>query len=218
MSIEGIPTFDNSVTKAVAGNKQSLDQQDFMNLLLKELSYQDPMNPMDNKEFTTQMTQFSSLEKLGNINDTLVDVLAYQQSMQNATVTNMIGKSVKVDGDTVNLNETSEIEFDLAADAQTVKLTIKNADGEIMNLEDLGSLTEGSNKFIWNGEDNNSKQLANGKYTFDIEALDSEGEPVSVITKSKGSVTDIVFEEGLTYLVLDNNRQVFLSDIQSISE
>ena len=55
-----------------------------------------------------------------------------------------------------------------------------------------------------------------GNYTFDVEAFDIEDNPVNVITKSLGRVTDIAFEDGMTYLVLDGNKRVFLSDIESV--
>jgi flagellar basal-body rod modification protein FlgD len=61
MNIPGVTTIDPGASKAVYG-KDTLGQEDFMRLLLKELSHQDPLNPMDSKEFTVQLTQFSSLE------------------------------------------------------------------------------------------------------------------------------------------------------------
>ena len=218
MGIEGITTFDNNASEAVYGKATTLGQEDFMNLLLKELSYQDPMNPMDNKEFTSQLTQFSSLESLSNINDTLKEVLAYQHSMQNATVANLIGKSVKVDGDTTNLNGTADIGYELAGDAATVNVTVRDGQGSVVRVDKLDAKEAGTYNYIWDGEDNQGNQLPDGNYTFEVEAFDGTGEPVETITKSSGKVTNVVFDEGVTSLILDNTRRVYLADIQSIGE
>ena len=129
MDIPGVNSYDGPATKTFG--KQTLDQTDFMNLLMKELQYQDPTNPMDSKEFTVQLTQFSSLEALENMNSTMKDVLAYQQSMQNATVTNLIGKSVKVAGNGAYLNGTAEMDFNLEDDAVSLKIIIKNEAGKV---------------------------------------------------------------------------------------
>ena len=214
MDIPGVNSYDGPATKTFG--KQSLDQTDFMNLLMKELQYQDPTNPMDSKEFTVQLTQFSSLEALENMNSTMKDVLAYQQSMQNATVTNLIGKSVKVSGNGAYLNGTAEMDFNLEDDAVSLKIIIKNEAGKVVRSADLEAQNAGSGSYEWDGKDDLGNEMTMGNYTFDVEALDIEGNPVSTTTKSLGRVTDIAFEDGMTYLVLDGNKRVFLSDIESV--
>jgi flagellar basal-body rod modification protein FlgD len=214
MVIPGVNSYDGPATKTFG--KQTLDQTDFMNLLMKELQYQDPTNPMDSKEFTVQLTQFSSLEALENMNSTMKDVLAFQQSMQNATVTNLIGKSVKVSGNGAYLNGTAEMDFNLDDDAVSAKIIIKNEAGKVVRSQDLEALNAGSGSYVWDGKDDLGEDMPMGNYTFDVEAYDIEGNPVNVTTKSLGRVTDIAFEDGMTYLVLDGNKRVFLSDIESV--
>ncbi len=214
MDIQGVNSYDGPATKTFG--KQSLDQVDFMNLLMKELQYQDPTNPMDSKEFTVQLTQFSSLEALENMNNTMEDVLAYQQSMQNATVTNLIGKSVKVAGNGAYLNGTAEMDFNLEDDAVSLKIIIKNETGKVVRSQDLEAHNAGSGSYVWDGKDDFGNEMTMGNYTFDVEAIDFEGNPVNAITKSLGRVTNIAFDDGMTYLVLDGNKRVFLSDIESV--
>jgi flagellar basal-body rod modification protein FlgD len=198
--------------------KDTLGQEDFMRLLLKELSHQDPLNPMDSKEFTVQLTQFSSLEGIAEINNNLDDLLTYQRSMQNTTVTNMIGKTVEVDGNSTQLNGSAAMSYDLAGDASSVAIQILDNTGKLVRSEALGSQTAGSNYYIWDGKDNLGEQLPDGPYTFEIEALDSQGGFVDVGTNSAGHVTGVQFDDALTYLVLDNARRVNLNDVKSIVE
>ena len=217
MNIPGITNIDFDAKNTATG-KQTLGQEDFMNLLLKELSYQDPLNPMDSKEFTVQMTQFSSLEGINDINKNLNNLLAYQQSMQNATVTNMIGKTVTVQGNSSYLNGIAGMSYDLADDAASVKIIISDASGKVVHAEELGSQEAGGNQYLWDGKDNQGNQLPEGYYAFEIQAQDSAGNPVESETNSSGHVTGVAFRDGLTYLVLNGTRQVYLSDIKSIEE
>ncbi len=227
MEIDGVKSIDlNPQTQGYG--KQTLSQDDFMRLLLEELSHQDPLNPMDSKEFTVQMTQFSTLEGINNmtkslggiddINLNLENLLAYQQSMQNATVTNMIGKTVKMDGSFSHLGETANMNYDLPEDAATVRIVIRNTAGEAVYAEDLGPQTAGSNKHVWDGTDASGEKLDEATYTFDIEARNDSGKLVTAETHSSGHVTGVTYENGLAYLILDNSTRVDVSDVKTIEE
>jgi len=214
MEISGIGSV-GSITKAVEG--QAMDKDDFMTLLLKQLSHQDPLNPMDSAQFTSQLTEFSSLEELSNIKDSLEGVLAYQQSMQNATVANLIDKTVETNGDSFYMQDNAEVGYELGRDAASVIISVYDSSGATVWSGEVGEHMAGVNTFNWNGKDIEGNQLPAGKYTFGIDAKDVSGETVNVSTIEKGLVTGISFEEGLTYLTLDGNRKINLSDIRSIS-
>ncbi len=149
MNIPNIGNINN-ITDPVT--RKTLGKEDFLNLLLKQLSYQDPLNPMDSAEFTVQLTQFSSLEELNNINDTLNEVLLFQQSMQNTTISNLIGKTVKVSGNTTYLNDTADISYELLDEASSVKISIFNESGKLVRSEDIGPQTAGDNSYLWDGK------------------------------------------------------------------
>lgn len=88
---------NNNPTNIVNG--KSLAKDDFLKLLIAQLTHQDPLNPTDSEEFTAQLTQFSSLEELTNINTNLQDILAFQKSQQNAMLPSLIDKAVKTNED-----------------------------------------------------------------------------------------------------------------------
>jgi flagellar basal-body rod modification protein FlgD len=217
MELSGVNSIDVGASNQVFG-KQTLGQEDFMRLLLQELSYQDPLNPMDSKEFTVQLTQFSSLEGINDINGSLGDLLAYQRSMQNTAVTNMIGKTVTVDGSSSYLRGTADMSYDLAGEATSVKIIIRDAIGKVVRSEELGSQPAGVRNYTWDGKNDLGSTLNEGFYTFSVEALNLEGNPVQAETRSSGYVTGIDFDNGLTYVVLDGTKRVYLSDIKSIEE
>lgn len=212
-TIGGISSTSTSTSTQEAG---ALGKDDFLNLLLKQLSYQDPLNPMDSAEFTAQLSQFSSLEELTNINTTLNDVLSFQQSMQNASVANLIGKTVTVDGNAAFLSEDAEINYELSAQAASVEITIYDGSGRVVSSKNIGSQEAGEQRYTWDGKDSAGNQLPEGSYTFQVDAVDISGNPVQAVTSGAGTVTEVVFEEGLTYIVLDGGIKVNLSDIKSI--
>jgi flagellar basal-body rod modification protein FlgD len=216
MDVSTIGDISGTLTGGVT--KNSMGKEDFLKLLLKQLSHQDPLNPMDSTEFTSQLTQFSSLEQLSNIGSTLEDVLSLQQSMNNAQVTNMIGKTVKVEGDSIDLRGLADVNYSLSGDASQVKLSIYDNTDNTVWSGDLGAQTSGSQSFIWDGKDLSGNQLPDGTYSFNIEATDIDGNPVSAATSSSGVVTGIYFEDGLTYLVMNGGSMVNLSQIQLIEE
>jgi flagellar basal-body rod modification protein FlgD len=217
MDISGVASAaDQALTEGKG--KNNLNQEDFLRLLMKELSYQDPLNPMDSKEFTSQLTQFSSLEELGNINKSLEAVLDSQELSQNANAATLIGKSVNVDGNMVYLDGTAEMEFKLADEALDTKIYIADARGEIVRIDDLGLQHAGAGSYIWNGKDGNGNDLSKGVYGFEIQAYNRDGDLVDNITEGKGRVTGVSFNNGIASLVLDQSREVYLSDVKVIEE
>jgi flagellar basal-body rod modification protein FlgD len=75
-----------------------LSKDDFLKLFVTQLRYQNPLDPMNNTEFTSQLAQFSSLEQLQNMNTQMNNLLLSQNSLQNTMISNLIGKQVKISG------------------------------------------------------------------------------------------------------------------------
>ena len=93
-SVTGVENQTNLMT---SNNKSQnvLDKQAFLNLLVTQLKYQDPLNPMENTEFVAQLAQFSSLEQLVNVNDNLQADAVLSQSVNNSLIASLIGNEVK---------------------------------------------------------------------------------------------------------------------------
>lgn len=213
MEISGVSNVSSKI-QTVAG--KTIGKEDFMKLLIKQLSYQDPLNPMDSTQFTSQLTQFSSLEQLSNINSTLNDVLSFQHSMQNASIANLIGRTVSVIGNNTYLDNTADINYQLSRDASSVRISIYDGAGTLIVSREAGSQTEGENSFVWDGKDSLGHQMPAGTYTFEVQAKDPTGNSVAALTNSSGTVTGVDFRDGNTYLVLNGGRNINLSEIQSI--
>jgi len=106
------PSTGSSVQSS---DKAILGKDDFLKLLITQLNYQDPMNPIQSTEFASQLAQFSSVEQLYNINSNLLKSIdasyATNRSITNALVANLIGKRVTVYGDSLRLESEKGVEF-----------------------------------------------------------------------------------------------------------
>ena len=216
MDISAIGGISDSTPNAIGAN--AMGKEDFLNLLLQQLSHQDPLNPMDSTEFTVQLAQFSSLEELSNINSTLNDVLSFQESMQNASVAELIGKTVRVEGNTSYLTDRAEFNYELAGDASSVEISIYDTTGRLVRTEDIASQGAGAQRYVWDGKDNNGNPMSEGYYTFEVNAKDLSGTPVPVLSTASGTVEEVVYENGLTFILLNNGTKINLNDIKSIGE
>lgn len=216
MDVSALSSFNN--IDVAADSKQTLGKEDFLKLLITQLSNQDPLSPLDSTEFTAQLAQFGTLEELNNINTTLSDILGAQQSVQNAAVPNLIGKEVMIPGNTAYLSDSAELGFTLSNSAASVKISIHNESGTLVRTEETGAAAAGSNTYKWDGKNNNGDQLPAGTYAFKVEALDASGNHVETATRTSGTVSGVVYENDITYLMLEGGITAPLGQILSVSE
>lgn len=85
----------NSTASKPSNKKGELGKHDFLALLIAQLKYQDPLNPMEDKEFIGQLTQFSTLEQITNMSSNLEKFLQNQQTQNIASISGMIGLDVR---------------------------------------------------------------------------------------------------------------------------
>lgn len=195
---------------------KTLGKDDFLKLFVAQLRSQNPLNPMDNTEFTAQLAQFSSLEQLSNINTQLHDLLLFQNSLQNTLTNNLIGRRVKIPGNEIYLKENGEISYTLQEDVSKVKISFYDSGGGLVKEVNLGQQTSGEKSYVWDGTDNSGNRLPEGHYQVKVEALDDSGNPVNVSTMVYGTVTGITFDNNITYLIIDNTLKIQLSEIKEI--
>lgn len=215
MAIAEVDSQYNSSQQASL--QKILSKDDFLKLFTMQLRYQNPLNPMNNTEFTAQLAQFSSLEQLQNMNTQISDLLVYQNSLQNTLTSNLIGKKVKISGNEIILKENAEISYTLPEEASKVRISIYDAGGALVKEAELGQQTPGEKSYVWDGNDKNGTHLPEGQYSFAVEAFDASGTPVEVTTTVYGTVTGITFENNITYLVIDGIYRTQLSEIKEIT-
>lgn len=189
-------------TASATQNEADLGKSEFLTLLMAQIKNQDPLNPMENTDFTAQMAQFSSLEQLMSINNALTALQESAASSDNASAMMLIGKEVTAEGRSVEVSDgfASDIAFELPDAASGAVVKIENEYGEVVREIELGSLSPGEHKIQWNGKDDMGIPLENGTYTYSVVAQDPYGDQMEVSTYSKGKVTGVSFEDGVAYI------------------
>ncbi|MFQ5481778.1 MAG: flagellar hook assembly protein FlgD [Nitrospinaceae bacterium] len=200
-----IPATGASQTPASA--QQSLGKDDFLQLLVAQLSAQDPLNPLDSQDFSAQLAQFSSLEQITNVNNTLKEIKVSQEAMTSTSLINLIGKEVDVAGDTFDhLNgKTPRLSYTLPEPADSVLVDIFDATGGLVTTLN-GNGEPGTNLVTWNGLNGQGGAAPEGAYTFAVRAVDVSGQEIEAATFTTGVVTDVLFEEGAVYAVVQGQK------------
>jgi flagellar basal-body rod modification protein FlgD len=196
----------------------TLGKDDFLKLLVAQLSNQDPMNPLEGTEFASQLAQFSSVEQLSNISTSLetntstTSLMA--QAISNSLATTLIGKEIKATGNTIKFDGTTPVDYGytLASAAKTATVRIYDKHGNLVEeIEGAGRL-EGDNKMTWDGK---GGALEAGEYTFKVDAIDEEDASITTSSFTFGTIDGVRFTASGTMFVVDG-VEVPVADILEI--
>jgi flagellar basal-body rod modification protein FlgD len=197
---------------------QDLGKDDFLKLLITQLANQDPMEPMDNEELISQMTQFTSLEQLQNLNESseMSNILA--RSMNNALSTNLIGREIVVRGDTIVVDDGSVQSGSFQApEAGSAEVTITDGSEQVVKTIQLEVEESGLCEINWDGTNQNGDDVVEGEYTFSVTFTDISGVEQTVSSCIAGRVTVVKFEDG-NAVVRVSGRDYYLSNVVEIRE
>lgn len=215
---------ENTITKwdpTAAKGKSTLGKDDFMKLMISQLKYQDPMNPMDGTQFSAQLAQFSSLEQLTNMNDSLKTSIDanYQlaQSVNNTMAATLIGKEVRLGGNSISYSgqENISIGYKLPADSKSVKVSIYDSNGTLVKTLETSGDDAGEHTLTWDFKNTNGTKVAQGDYTFKIEAKSLADEKIDATAYKYGTIDAVRFTEDGTKVVI-GKVEYQLSEISEI--
>lgn len=219
MSVAAVQNQSANSTGATTSSKSGANelQDRFLQLLITQLKNQDPMNPMENAELTSQLAQMSTVEGISNLNSSMAQLLDGFYSTQNLQAASLIGRQVLADGDLVMLAEgQAGGGVNLEASADSVQVKIVDAAGQTVRTLDLGTQDAGIVHFIWDGKDDSGALMADGDYQMSVSAsqggTEVKAEPLSLSTVASVTMNGGAFKLdllGLGQLDLANVQQVF---------
>lgn len=201
-----------------AGN--ALGRDDFMRLLMTQMQAQDPLEPMDNTQFTAQLAQFSSLENLEAMTGSMNNMAVSQAANTSALMVSFIGKTVDVTRPEIVVEGGSAgpVGFTLPQEAASVEITIVDESGKVVRRIDAGQLGEGANEVNWDGLDDDGNPVADGTYTARVEAEDDAGEKIEASMRMGRTVTGVTFNGGVPMLMLEGDSVVSLGEVVEVTE
>jgi flagellar basal-body rod modification protein FlgD len=223
MSVSAIDQIRSTIPSATdtssSDDPSSLDKDDFLQLLVTQMQQQDPLNPQDPTEFMAQLTQYSSLEQMINLNSGMDSLMSMQFLNSQIASANYVGKTAKIDGDAlwVQSGTANKVYIDLPRDSASTTLKIKDASGVTVRTIDLGALGNGETAYVWDGKNDSGAQVADGRYSFEVTSVDGNDTTITPETSFEGRVSAISYENG-NILLRVNGESWDISDMIEISE
>lgn len=187
----------------------------FLTLLTAQLKNQDPLEPMDSGEFTSQLVQFTSVEQSIATNQHLENLVSMAATSSANAAVSYIGKEVTVDSFTSPLiNGEAGWSFTLPEASTENILTVTDKNGSVVYTQ-THELDAGTHTYLWDGRDTNGNQMPNGDYNLVIRSRDASGVMQPQASEFTGIVGAVIFENGQPLLDI-GGKTVRISDVKSI--
>ncbi len=203
---------DTEAISAITGNSRNNNAQqsrvsfgddfdDFLTLLTTQLQNQDPLEPTDTTEFTNQLVLFAGVEQDISQNDNLEKLIGLETSNQAVGALGYIGNEVQAEGNIFVLEEggTAALGYSLADTAQNAAITIFDPAGNVAFVGQVD--TEfGEHTFVWDGKGANGQPVPPGAYTFQVNAVNAEEQPITVKLSTRNAIDGVESDDSGTFL------------------
>ncbi len=191
-------------------------QNRFLSLLVAQLKNQDPLNPLDNAQVTSQMAQLSTVQGIEDMNKSLAALAASMGANQMGQAASLIGRGVLVPGNTVSPSQLEDVMgFELSRSADSVNIDILDSSGNVVRHLDLGPRDTGVNVLAWDGLTGSGAAAPAGEYTFKVNAVQG-GQAVSSTALNLGVVNSVSQNSQGVQLNLAGNKSVGYAEIRQI--
>jgi flagellar basal-body rod modification protein FlgD len=178
----------------------------FLKMLVAQMQNQDPLNPMDSAQVTSQMAQISTVQGVETLNTTVTGLNAQFTQMQTLQGAALVGKDVATEGNAVRVNSTTgkgDGGFELANAATSVKVDVVNSAGQTIDTIDLGTQDPGRHSFSFDVPADQQGQAL----TFKVTAVNKDT-AVDTMSLAYNSVSAVSTLNGNLAIELDNGQRV----------
>ncbi|MDX9875344.1 MAG: flagellar hook assembly protein FlgD [Spongiibacteraceae bacterium] len=162
---------------------QELGKDAFLELMITQMQNQNPLEPQTNADFVAQLAQFSSVEGITNLSQTVAGLATGFQSSQALQASAMVGRTVKIPTNVATLPEGGDVKGTIEVPYSTagLRLNVYDEMGVLVYQDDLGSHNPGDVSFSWDGKRADGTTLPAGRYEFEVIA-NNNGEPEQLQT------------------------------------
>jgi flagellar basal-body rod modification protein FlgD len=215
--ISDIPVYDpTKAPEASTSNGTSAkDQsQNFLKMLTVQLQNQDPLNPMDNAAMTAQLAALNQVDGINKLNTSVNSLVAQMQSANFMNLASSVGKTALSAGSKAYFTgDPVSMAAKLEESTSSLKALIRDNNGQIVNQFDFGATAAGVTDFIWDGANDAGQQVAQGMYTLELTATDSQGK-LSYPDSYVGAMVASIGQDGSDLKVgLSDGRNILSTDI-----
>ena len=193
--------------------KTALKKDDFLKLLIAQIKNQDPVEPINPKEFTEQLTALAQLEQSYNFTDTLKQFGNVITSLNKTNIISLLGKKVKVEDGVISSDGSVTAEYTLPQNAELVKVQIVDDSGNVVKEMEIPGQLAGNYTISWDGKDNYGNRLS-GVYEAKVIAYNNGKIIDGVKVYSVGTVNAVdLKKESITF----GNVEVPVSSIVAVT-
>ncbi|TDQ67278.1 flagellar basal-body rod modification protein FlgD [Maritalea mobilis] len=187
----------------------------FLSILTTQLKNQNPLDPLDTNQFTSQMVEFTGVEQQLKTNEYLEALINANQQNFASQAVSYIGKEVTAFSNQASLeNSEAKWTYGMTQDAEEANITIKNSAGAVVFTEKT-KLESGEHDYTWDGIANDGSIAPDGKYSIHIEATNADGGKIDLYTMTAGMVETVDFAGSEPILVV-NGTKVEMSAVAKI--
>ncbi len=211
-------SLQNSLSRPAQGGKDKLDKDDFLKLMMAQMTHQDPLKPTDSEGMMNQLTSMGSLEQLINVNKQLGELGKTQGDLSRSNAYAFLDKDVTVKGGAARVSSgtAGDLRYQMPREADAVRVSIVDAGGTAIRTLDLGGQRSGSHVVAWDGKDKDGDRVLDGVYHYTVAAKTKDAEPVPVETFMTGKVSGVRFDNGRPFLKV-NGEEVDAREIIELS-
>lgn len=197
--------------------KKKLGMEDYMNIMIRQLQYQDPFHPMDNRKFASQLAQFSQLDQLVHMNKKMDGMSDQGKVADSLQMVGFLGREVFLRGNRFvkDPREAASLVFRLEQPARNSEVFIYGAKHQLVRTLKAGAMEAGDQHIAWDGLTNSGTMAPKGNYSFEVVARDARNRPVAASPLRTGVVTGVVFSDKKPLLEV-NGEKVELSQITHV--
>jgi flagellar basal-body rod modification protein FlgD len=213
IDLSNLGTTVGSTTATTTNNAtdSQASQDRFLKLLVAQLNNQDPLNPMDNAQMTTQMAQINTVSGIQQLNDTLKSMADQYSAMQSMQGTSLIGREALVEGSTLTFDgETAKGAIALDKAATSVTVDIMGTNGAVLDSVNLGALGAGQHAFDWDASGVDPSTVKG----FAIRAT-SNGSAITATPLTRVPVASVSFKDGAMSLQLQNGQTLGYDQVRA---
>ncbi|GAB3184613.1 flagellar hook assembly protein FlgD [Hydrogenophaga aquatica] len=184
-------------------------QDRFLKLFVAQLSNQDPLNPLDNAQMTTQMAQINTVTGLQQVNQTLKSLAEQFTAVQSIQGATLVGRQVITQGNQLSIDgNVAKGSFSLSSSVDSLQVDVVDSAGAILGTVNLGARSAGMHNFEWPFGDIDPSRIAKMQVT-----ATSGGQSVAVTPLSRQRVDAVGMVDGTLRLRTENGSSVSYGDV-----
>ncbi|PHM19036.1 MAG: flagellar biosynthesis protein FlgD [Curvibacter sp. PD_MW3] len=204
-ALNNLTTGSGTVSDATAA------QDRFLKLLVAQLNNQDPMNPMDNAQMTSQMAQINTVTGINKLNETMSSMVSQLLSTQILQSASMVGHNVLLPSNTLSVSKgVAAGAVDVGASADSVSVEIQTPGGQVLDTFNLGAKNAGRHEFTWDAS------AYQGQTVKIAVKASMGGKSVSATPMAVDTIQSVSNESGTLKLNLANGASVSYTDVAAI--